>query len=117
MEPGHRERAGEPEDLGRMFLERASAGDVDGVVALYEPTAVLASPAGRVSTGVAARRNVYEELLADKPQFSGDVRPALHHGDLALTSTRFQGGATSEIARRQDDGTWLWIVDQPNVVG
>jgi hypothetical protein len=44
MEPDCRERAGEPEDLGRMFLERASAGDVDGVVALYEPTAVLASP-------------------------------------------------------------------------
>jgi len=32
-----RERATEPEDLGRLFLERANAGDVDGVTALYEP--------------------------------------------------------------------------------
>lgn len=117
MDPDRRERATEPEDLGRMFLERASAGDVDGVVALYEPTAVLESPVGKASTGIAAIRKVYEALLADKPQFSGDVRPALHNGDLALTSTRFQGGATAEIARRQDDGTWLWIIDQPNVVG
>ena len=100
-----------------MFLDRASAGDVDGVVALYEPTAVLESPPAQTSTGSAAIRQVYEALLADRPKFSGDVRPALRHGDLALTSTRFQGGATAEVARRQSDGTWLWIVDQPNVVG
>jgi ketosteroid isomerase-like protein len=112
-----REVAAEPEDLGRLFLERASAGDVAGVAALYEPAAVLASPAGGLAIGAAAIRQVYEGLLADKPQFRGDVRPALRHGDLALTSTRFQGGATAEIARRQADGTWLWIADQPNVVG
>ena len=35
----------DPEDLGRYFLDRANAGDVDGLVALYEPGAVLASPA------------------------------------------------------------------------
>jgi hypothetical protein len=31
-----------PEDLGTFFLERANAGDVEGLVALYEPEAVLA---------------------------------------------------------------------------
>jgi ketosteroid isomerase-like protein len=112
-----RRGAAEPEDLGHLFLDRASAGDVEGVVALYEPGAVLASPPGGLAIGVAAIRQVYEALLAGRPRFSGDVRPALRHGDLALTSTRFQGGATAEIARRQADGSWLWIADQPNVVG
>jgi hypothetical protein len=29
----------------------------------------------------------------------------------------FQVGATAEIARRQPDGTWLWVADQANVIG
>ena len=39
------EPAAQPEDLGRLFLERANAGDVEGLVALYEPGAVLARQA------------------------------------------------------------------------
>jgi len=89
--------------------------DVDGVAALYEPDAVLASAGGDLVTGAKAIRRMYEALLADPPQFAGDVRPALRRGDLALTSTRFRGGATAEIARRQSDGTWLWVADPPNV--
>ncbi len=112
-----RERAGEPEDLGRLFLERANAGDVDGVAALYEADAVVASAGGDLVNGAEAIRRMYETLLAGPPQFAGDVRPALRRGDLALTSTRFRGGVTAEIARRQSDGTWLWVADQPNVTG
>jgi hypothetical protein len=84
---------------------------------LYEPGTVLASLPGAQAIGGAAIRQVYEALLGGRPQVSGEVRPALRHGDLALTSTRFQGGATAEIARRRPDGTWLWIADQPNVIG
>jgi ketosteroid isomerase-like protein len=64
-----RQRAAEPEDRGRLFLERASAGDVEGVVALYEPEAVLASPPGDLPVGAAAIRRVYEALLAGRPWF------------------------------------------------
>lgn len=113
----NRERAQEPEDLSRLFLDRANAGDVDGIVALYEPDAVLASPPGTASAAPGTLPEVYERLLADRPKFAGDIRPALICGDLALTSTRFNGDATAEIARRQPDGTWLWVVDQPNVIG
>ncbi len=110
------ERAAVPEDLGRLFLQRASAGDVAGVVALYEPGAVLATPDGELAVGADAIRAVYQALLASRPQFSGAVQPAVRSGDVALTSTRFPGGATAEIARRQPDGSWLWAADQPRVV-
>ena len=109
------EPATRPEDLGRYFLERANAGDVEGLVALYEPGAVLASPSGRLATGHDEIRQVYAELLADKPSFSSAGQlPVIRNGDLALTSTRLPGGgATVEVARRQADGTWRWIIDQP----
>ncbi len=114
---GDRERANEPEGLGRLFLERASTADVAGIVALYEADAVLALPTGALAVGAAAIRSHYEQLLASAPKFAGDVRPALRSGDLALTSTRFSGGATAEIAHRQADGGWLWIADQPSILG
>src|SRR6266540_4403219 len=105
-----REPALKPEDLARFFVERANAGDVEGLVALYEPDAVLAFPPGRVSVGADAIRKAYAELLATRPSFTaGEQAPALVNGDLALTSTRLAGGgATAEVARRQPDGTWLW---------
>jgi ketosteroid isomerase-like protein len=116
---GERERAGWPEDLSRLFVERANAGDVDGLVALYEQNAVLAFPPGEVIIGSWAIRQAYKRLLADRPTFTaGEQQPVLRCGDLALTSTHLVGGgATVEVARRQPDGTWLWVIDQPNVLG
>jgi hypothetical protein len=43
-DPDGRERAVQPEDLCRFFVDRANAGDVEELVVLYEPTAVLALP-------------------------------------------------------------------------
>jgi len=47
----HRRRAIEPEDLGRLFMERGNAGDLDGLLELYDSTAVLASLSGKVAIG------------------------------------------------------------------
>jgi ketosteroid isomerase-like protein len=114
---GGRERAERPEDLGRLFVQRANAGDLEGLVALYEPDAVLAFPRGKLTTGRDAIRREYEQFLAGKPTLDGESQRGLCFGDLALTSTRFTGGCTAEVARRQPDGTWLWVIDQPNVLG
>lgn len=114
----HQEPAVQPDDLARFFVERANAGDVDGLVALYEPDAVLTFPAGHIATGGQAIRAVYEKLLADRPALApGEQQPALVNGGLALTSTRLaSGGVTVEVARRQPDGTWLWAIDRFNIL-
>lgn len=114
-----REKAAEPEDLHRLFVARANAGDLDGLAALYEPGAVMAVPGGGLATGHAEIRAVFAKAFADRPEFSTDgIRPTIRNGDLALTSFRLpDGGVTTEVARRQPDGTWLWTLDQPSVLG
>jgi ketosteroid isomerase-like protein len=109
-----REPARDPQDLERLLVSRERAGDVDGMVALYEPHAVLDCGDGRLIRGREAIRAFYAELVATGRKFDfGDQRPAIISGDLALTSTRsLDGSVTAEIARRQSDGTWLWVIDQ-----
>ena len=109
-----REPARDPQDLERLLVSRERAGDVDGMAALYEPHAVLDCGDGRLTLGREAIRAFYAGLVAMGRKFDfGDQRPAIMSGDLALTSTRLPGGrVTAEIARRQGDGTWLWVIDQ-----
>ena len=109
--------AREPEDLTRLFLERANAGDVEGLVALYEPEAVVDRGDGTLAVGTDAIRRFFVEILADRPHFTpGVTAPVLRSGDLALTSTRLDDGSTTaEVARRQPDGTWRWAIDQPTI--
>ena len=109
-----REPARDPQDLERLLISRQWAGDVDGMAALYEPHAVLDCGDGRLTIGREAIRAFYAGLVAMGRKFDfGDQRPAIISGDLALTSTRLpEGSVTAEIARRQGDGTWLWVIDQ-----
>ncbi|MEJ2084777.1 MAG: nuclear transport factor 2 family protein [Acidobacteriota bacterium] len=108
------EPAKEPNDLEKFFVERANAGDVEGLVALYEPNAVVAYAEGKVAVGREQIRDSLIAFLADRPQLdSSKQAPALCSGDLALTSSRLSNGEfTAEVARRQPDGTWLWVIDQ-----
>lgn len=109
--------ARDPQDLERLLVSRERAGDLDGMVALYEPAAVLDCGDGQLKQGRTAIRAFFAELLTEGKKFEfGDQRPAVVSGDVALTSTRLpDGSVTAEVARRQDDGTWLWIIDKFSV--
>jgi ketosteroid isomerase-like protein len=111
--------ATDPNDLARFFIERGNVGDLEGLVVLFEPDAVVASPGGADITGHEAIRRKYAEVLARAPEFSlGHQQPAMIHGDIALTSTWFDdGGAAAEVARRQPDGTWRWMIDKGSIAG
>ena len=108
-----REPARDPQDLERLLVSRQRVGDVDGMAALYEPDAILDRGGGQLILGKEAIRSLFVELVATGRKFElGDQRPATISGDLALTSTRSRDGSvTAEVARRQSDGTWLWVID------
>lgn len=110
------ERAEKPEDLTRLFVERANAGDAAGLAALYEENAVMAYPPGGVTAGRDAIRELWDHVLAAAPHFEPEQPlPTLICGDIALTATppKDGSGARAQVVRRQPDGTWLRIIDQP----
>jgi len=117
-----REPAHDPQDLERLLVARENAGDVDGMTALFEPDAVIDIGEGNFVRGKAAIHAYFTQLQVtgfgpEKRKFEyGEQRPALLCGELALTSTRCRNGSiTTEVARRQADGTWLWVIDRYSV--
>ncbi len=113
------ERAQEPDDLTRLFVERANAGDQAGIAALYEEQAVMAYPPGSQTVGRDAIRALWEKVLANAPHFEQEPPlPTLISGDIALTTTLAKdgAGARAQVARRQPDGTWLRLLDQPEFI-
>ncbi|SEM09526.1 YybH family protein [Streptacidiphilus jiangxiensis] len=114
-----RERAHRPEDLTRLFVEFANAGDAEGIASLYAEDAVMAYPPGSRTVGRTAIQALWEKVLAHRPVFQPEPPlPTLVSGDLALTSTppRDGAGARAQVCRRQADGTWLRVLDQPEFV-
>jgi hypothetical protein len=113
-EHANREPALDPQDLERLLVARQHAGDIEGMVALFEPQALVDCGDGHLLHGHGEIRRYFVEVIASGRKFARGVQQAaLLCGDLALTSTRLaDGSVTAEVARRQSDGTWLWAIDQ-----
>ena len=112
-----REPARDPQDLERLLIERQWAGDIEGMVALFEPDAIIDTGEGPLTIGHDAIRKLYEDFRFTGKQFAkGKQSPAVINGGLALTSTHLpDGSVTAEVARQQSDGTWLWAIDRYSV--
>jgi ketosteroid isomerase-like protein len=112
-----REPARDPQDLERLLIARQWVGDIDGMAALFDPDAVIDSGGGDLTRGRDAIHALFAEITASGRKFAAGVQsPAVINGDLALTSTRLPDGTvTAEVARRQSDGRWLWVIDRFSV--
>lgn len=117
MNPPKHNPIHDPQELELLLIERARAGDVDGMVALYEANAVIAIGGGRLARGTKEIQKYFSHLLDSGFVFHAGVQyPAILNGQLALTSSRYPNGTmSSEVARQQEDGTWLWIIDYPTI--
>ena len=110
--------ARDPQELERLLVSRQQLGDVEGMVALYEPDAVIDCGNGQLLYGHEAIRTFYAQIVQKGHKFEfGNQSPPLITEDLALTSTRLpDGSVTAEVARRQPDGTWLWVIDRFSIL-
>ncbi|MGN9909576.1 YybH family protein [Phytohabitans sp. LJ34] len=112
--------AKQPEDLHRLFLDGVNDKDVDALLALYEPDSVTLDMDGRRLTDQAALRAMLTGFVEMVDRLDGETRKVIVHGDYALMSAAFTGnggqiaGVSGEVARRQPDGTWRFLIDDPS---
>jgi uncharacterized protein (TIGR02246 family) len=118
-----------PADIHSKFAEVFNAGSLEGLVALYEPDAVLMASPGPEARGTDAIRAAYREYLAAKPAIQAETTGvntnaggiALTHCRWVMTGTGADGkpfearGTSAEVLRLQPDGRWLVAIDNPTV--
>ena len=70
------------------------------------------------TTGREAIRGIYQQMIDAGVRFAIETPlPTVRFQDLALTSTRSADntGVRIQVLRRQPDGSWLRIIDRPEV--
>ena len=108
------------------FSELLAAGDLDAMVALYEPDAAFAPQPGHSVTGHDAIRAALGGFLAVKPRMSGRIEKVLEAGDTALVANRWSltgtapdgspvelAATSADVLRRRADGSWGIVIDDP----
>jgi len=116
-----------PEDCDGLFERYLNAGDLDALVGLYEPGATLLPNPGESAVGQEAIREALAAFVAAKAQIRLRVGQVMRAGDdLAMLYADWSGhftdpdgarveiaGQSVEVVRRQSDGTWRFVLDDP----
>lgn len=116
----------DPSQLHDAFAEALRSQDVDALVDLYEPDAVVFLPDGGQISGREALGAMFAQIVRAGQTTGGVQRSTLVADDIALTSTVYPSRAagpdgaqapagitTAEVLRRQLDGTWRVVIDAP----
>lgn len=119
-----------PEACDRLFVEHVNAGDLDAALSLYEPACRMVRRDGGVAEGQGEIREVLARLIALRPRMTTEIVKVVTAGDLALvyndwhlSGKRPDGqpveatGKALEVVRRQSDGSWRFILDDPYARG
>jgi uncharacterized protein (TIGR02246 family) len=76
-----------PEEIHRLFSTAFNAGDLDALIALYEPEATLIPQPGEVTRGRNAIRQVLQQFLALKGTMQLQSLYAVNGPGVALLSS------------------------------
>jgi len=115
-----------PLDVITRLVTAMNACDLESAAALFEPGASFVMKPGVVVNGTAGIRQALEGFMALKPTLTIEAQQVVQAGDVAQYCARWNlkgidpmgtavqlGGRSSSILRRQADGRWLFLVDNP----
>jgi len=115
-----------PEDLDSLLEAAMAAGDVEALVELYEPCAVFADEGIKKMVGREQLVEGFTRLAGQHLRIRGNPRVVADFGDLAVLYNDWtetgagadgasfaRSGKAIEIVRKQTDGTWRYLFDDP----
>ena len=119
--------ANNPEDIHKLFTAAFNAGNLEALMALYEPDAQVVPQPGHITSGHEAIRQALRLYLAMKGTMQVTTRYVIRGATIALLggqwnltasapdgrSIEMMRGKSVEIARRQPTGEWLLTIDHP----
>ena len=117
---------GTPEQVLATIVDGINAGNLDILMTLYEPDAAFAAQPGVLKQGLSGVRESLAGFIAMKGTLDLKVTRVLAASDLALVTGvwSFDGigadgeavkltGHNADVLRRQTDGTWRFVIDNP----
>jgi ketosteroid isomerase-like protein len=113
-----------PEEICRLFQQYMAEGDIDSVLSVYDPEVVFLNQSGEVKKGEEGLRQELAPFAARKAIFEFNIKQIIQSGDIALMHTEWNVPSPQqmsvyaiEVARRQPDGTWRWLIGDPFTIG
>jgi ketosteroid isomerase-like protein len=117
-------RAETPQQAAELYMEYLAAGDLDALMSLYEPHAYFASGPESQHVGAPAIRDALRQLIDSGATLKLELREIRQADDIAMVSNTATLttsapesepviATSTEILRRQPDGGWRYLIDDP----
>ena len=115
-----------PQQILQAVVDGINTNNLDALMSLYEPEAAFAAQPGNLAHGVDGVRQSITAFLSMKGKLDLKVTRVLEAGGLALVAGAwsFNGtgpdgsavtltGRNGDVLRRQTDGSWKFVIDNP----
>ncbi len=115
-----------PQQVLEAVVEGINTGNHDLLLSLYEPGAAFASRPGSLAHGLGDICQALDGFIALNGKLDLEVKRVLQAGDLALVVGEWSfdgsrpdgepvklGARNADVLRRQADGSWRFVIDNP----
>jgi ketosteroid isomerase-like protein len=115
-----------PEQVLESIVVGINSGNLASLMPLYESKAAFATQPGSLARGASGVREALAGFIAMKGKLDLKVTRVLEAGDLALVIGVWSFNGTgpdgqpvrlaarnADVLRRQPDGTWRFVIDNP----
>jgi uncharacterized protein (TIGR02246 family) len=115
-----------PEQVLEAIVAGINSGDLESLMPLYEREAAFANEPGSLAHGASGVREALTAFISMNGTLDLEVTRVLEVGDIALVigvwsfdgtgpdgeAVRLEAG-NADVLRRQEDGTWRFVIDNP----